>query len=174
MRAVMRATCRDRRGATAIFTALMMTTMLGFVGLGVDAALWLQLRAATQGIADSAATAAATSDGDARAEALAMAAAHGLVDGESGVTVTGNWRKAGKGAGDAVFDVIIARPTPLLFARAFISRTSGLQVRASAAPDPACADKPGKAEKEDKSEKAERADKHDDAEKTGCVAQLVG
>ena len=172
MRAVMREALHDRRGATAIFTALMMTTMLGFVGLGVDAGLWLQLRTATQGIADTAATAAAMSDGDARAEALAMAAAHGLIDGENGVTVTGGWRKAGKG-GDAVFDVTITRPTPLLFARAFISETSGLQVSASAAPDPACADKPDKGEK-DKGEKAEKADKRDDAEKSVCVARLVG
>jgi uncharacterized membrane protein len=173
MRTVMRATFCDRSGATAIFTALMMTTMLGFVGLGVDAALWLQLRAATQGIADNAATAAAMSDGDAREEALAMAAVHGLIDGSNGVTVTGGWRKSGSG-GAAVFDVIISRPTPMLFARAFIDQTSGLQVRATAAPDPACAGKPDKSEKEGKGEKAEKADKHDDVEKTDCVAQLVG
>ena len=182
----MRAVMRDRGGATAIFTAFMMTTMLGFVGLGVDAALWLQLRAATQGVADNAATAAAMSDGVAREEALALAAAHGLIDGRNGVAVSGGWRKSGKGGGAAVFDVIISRPTPLLFARAFISSTSGLQVRATAAPDPGCAGKPNNAEKPAKAEKADKADKNDDhddhddhggsdeAEKADCVAQLVG
>lgn len=136
-------------------------------GLGVDAGLWLQLRAATQGIADTAATAAAMSNGDARAEALAMAAAHGLIDGENGVTVTGGWRKAGKG-GDAVFDVTITRPTPLLFARAFISETSGLQVSASAAPDPACSDKPDKEARRIRARRKtglKKADKHNDAER---------
>lgn len=136
----LRRLARDRRGSTAVFTALMMTTMMGFVGLGVDAALWLQLREATQAAADNAATAAAMSDGDAPAEALAMAAAHGLIDGQNGVRITSGWRKTPDGA---VFDVTIARPTPLLFARAFIGATSGLQVQATAAPDPHCAGKPG-------------------------------
>jgi Flp pilus assembly protein TadG len=143
---------RDRRGGTAILTALMMTTMLGFVGLGVDAGLWLHLRQSTQAIADSAATAAVMSDssgggggrgdasGSAQAEALAMAAAHGLIDGENGVAITSGWRKARDAA---VFDVTIRRPTPLLFARALIGQTSELEVRATAAPDAACAGKPG-------------------------------
>jgi uncharacterized membrane protein len=129
---------RDRRGSTAIFAALSMSTMLGFVALGVDAAHWLHLRQRAQAVADAAATAAVLESGDAPGEALAMAAAHGLIDGSDGVTVTAGWRKA---HGSAVIDVDIHQRATMHFAQLFLRTPVSIAVHASATAD--CAGKGG-------------------------------
>lgn len=128
----------DRRGSTAIFAALSMSAMLGFVALGVDAAHWLHLRQRTQAVADAAAMAAVLGRGDASDEALAMAAAHGLADGNDGVMVTAGWRKA---HGEAVIDVDIRQTAPMHFAQLFLRTPVSIAVHASAAAD--CAGKGG-------------------------------
>ncbi len=51
--------CRDKRGVSAVLIALMMPALIGFVGLGVDAAMWYSRKREMQSAADSAAISAA-------------------------------------------------------------------------------------------------------------------
>ena len=50
----------DRRGVTAVITALALTTLLGFCGLAVDVVMWQVNQRQLQGAADQAVLAAAT------------------------------------------------------------------------------------------------------------------
>ena len=50
----------DRRGVTAVITAIALATLVGFCGLAVDVVMWEVNQRAMQGAADQAALAAAT------------------------------------------------------------------------------------------------------------------
>ncbi len=53
---------RDRKGAVAVLTALTLTSLLGFAGLGTDATLWYVAKRNMQGAVDVAAYSAATAE----------------------------------------------------------------------------------------------------------------
>jgi Flp pilus assembly protein TadG len=119
---------RDRRGVTAIIAAIGATVLLGFTGLAVDVAYWETTERAVQGAADQASLAAAlkyeegASQDQIVAEGKAVAAKHGFVDGQNGVTVTVNWPpKSGAYTGDTTaVEVIIQTPMPTFFAQFFL------------------------------------------------------
>jgi Flp pilus assembly protein TadG len=79
----------DDSGAILIFTALLATVLIGFVGLAIDVGVWYRTERAMQNAADSAAVAAALNGTSTyAAEADAVAAQYGFVNGSNGVTVT--------------------------------------------------------------------------------------
>ena len=86
----------DRRGVTAILTALGATVLLGFTGLAIDAAVWQVDQRRLQGAADQAAVAAGLVGDEGgtlsamTTAAKAVSASHGFVNGSGGVTVTVN------------------------------------------------------------------------------------
>src|SRR5262249_41189535 len=102
----------------AIITAISLTVLVAFAGLGVDVALWMRAKNNAQGAADSAANsvaaAAAASNPSSRltAEADAAAAGYGFQNGMHGVTVTvHNPPSSGSYAGNAdAYEVIISKP----------------------------------------------------------------
>lgn len=86
---------RDRRGATAILTALCATGMIGLAGLAVDVGYWQMQQRNVQGAAEQAAYAAAFyadrlsgSSDDAKTQGKAVAAKLGFVNGQNQTTVT--------------------------------------------------------------------------------------
>lgn len=81
-----------RNGAVAIILALIFPVLLGFTGLGFDFGWWYFTKRNFQGAADAAAASAAVaySAGNTAGytiEARAIAAQHGAVNGQSGVSV---------------------------------------------------------------------------------------
>jgi len=79
----------DEGGVVAVLTALSLTLLTGFVGLGIDIGVWYQPDRALQNAADSAVVAAALNgSGSYQSEAKAVAAKYGFVDGANGITVT--------------------------------------------------------------------------------------
>ena len=68
----------DQRGSMIALTAVSMTAVMGFAGLGVDVAMWYAEKRATQSMADAAAVAAtyAMREGGARAEAWSPLTTH--------------------------------------------------------------------------------------------------
>src|SRR5215469_16464494 len=95
-RQLLRKTLRDRKGAISIVTALSLTAVLGFAGLGTEASYWYVTQRTMQGAADSAAFAAESAvlkgeifaSGTPTAAAKAIAAQYGFTDGSNGVTVS--------------------------------------------------------------------------------------
>jgi hypothetical protein len=115
---VVRALLADRRGGTAILTALSLALILGFVALGVETARGLNAKKTLQGAADAAARAGALAiragmpDPAAEARRIALAAPIG-----ADARVAANWPPAsGLHSGDvAAVEVFLARPRiPLL------------------------------------------------------------
>jgi len=86
----------DRRGGVAVMTAMSLTSLLGFAGLGTEATLWYVAKRNMQGATDAAAFTAATAEAKGQnstaftAAAKAVAQQYGFVDGTGGVTVTVN------------------------------------------------------------------------------------
>src|SRR5215467_12246071 len=79
----------DQAGAIAILTALALTLLVGLVALALDVGMWYRTNRALQNAADAAVIAAATNGaGTYQAEAKAVAAKYGFVDGAGGITVT--------------------------------------------------------------------------------------
>ena len=52
----------DRRGGVAVMTALSLTSLLGFAGLGTEATMWYVTKRNMQGATDAAAYTAATAE----------------------------------------------------------------------------------------------------------------
>jgi uncharacterized membrane protein len=76
-------------GSSPPFTALALTVLIGIVGLTLDVGMWYRTDRALQNAADAAVIAAAlNASGSYQAEAKAVAARYGFIDGVSGVTVT--------------------------------------------------------------------------------------
>jgi Flp pilus assembly protein TadG len=129
----------DDRGGVAMMTALVVPTLLGFVGLGTELGLWMYSRQNMQGAADSAALAgaAAVVAGDKTrltAEAKTVAGRYGLVDATGGVTVTVNNPPASgtlKGDTSAV-EVVLSQPQVRLFSALFLSEDVTISARAVA------------------------------------------
>jgi Flp pilus assembly protein TadG len=128
---------QDRSGASAIVLALSLSAVLGSAGLAVDAGIWYKDKRTLQGVADLAAwtgaqtyaselatnnsaTAAAQTDGQNAAQAVA--AANGVSTGANGVRVTINAPAAsGPNAGVAgTFEVIVQKSENLFFSSSYL------------------------------------------------------
>jgi len=128
----------DRRGVSALLTGLLLTTVLGFAGLAIDAGGWYAAKRAAQNAADSAAYSAATAvlvgDSDPAAQARAVTARYGFVAGVSGTVVSVNNGPAGgphQGDPKAV-EVIIQQPARRIFSSLFVFGGSTIGARAVA------------------------------------------
>ena len=79
----------DEGGNIAVMMGLLLPVLLGFLGLGFEASNWYLTTRAMQNAADAAAMAAASNNSaNYDAEAKAVAAKYGFVDGTNNVTVT--------------------------------------------------------------------------------------
>lgn len=110
---------RDRRGNISIIAAMSMPVLVGFMGLGAEAASWYNGKRTLQNAADSAAIAAAT-NGDASTyddEAKAVAARYGFTDGEDGITVTASNTAPCPGGSNDCYSVTITRLQPMILAQ---------------------------------------------------------
>ncbi len=128
---------RETRGATAVMTALALSSLVGFAGLGTEVGTWYVAKRNMQGAADSAAISAANAvmAGTAHlSEARSVAARYGLVNGTSNVTVTVN-KPPTSGAyttnANAV-EVIISQPQSLILASLFLAHKPNVGARAVA------------------------------------------
>ena len=79
----------DQRGTVAVLMALLLPLLLSALGVGFEISNWYMKTRAMQNAADAAAIAAASNSGsNYAAEAKAVAAQYGFVDGRNNVTVT--------------------------------------------------------------------------------------
>jgi hypothetical protein len=133
LRLLVRRLVAGRRGVTAIVTAIGLGVLLGFAGLAVDVAVWLNATRSLQSAADQAAYSAAGAAGTTACigtvptmQATAIAAAHGYVDGRNGVHVAITCTPS-----NSTFTVLITELQPMWFARLFLAtppRASGRAV----------------------------------------------
>jgi Flp pilus assembly protein TadG len=131
----------DRSGAYSILTALMLPVLVGFTGFGTETGLWYYEHQKMQGAADAAAYSAdlAFNLGNTsayQAEAKAIAAQYGFVDGTGGVTVTVNQPpKSGPNTATAgAVEVIVQQPQQRLFSAVLTSSALNIAARAVAVP----------------------------------------
>lgn len=125
----------DQSGASAVIVGLAITALLGFAGLGSEAAQWYVTKRTMQGAADAAAYAAAlASAADDTTEADAMAASHGFVNQVAGVTVTvNNPPLSGNYTTNAsAIEVIITKPEARLFSAFYLAANPVIAARAVA------------------------------------------
>ncbi|HWE74047.1 MAG TPA: pilus assembly protein TadG-related protein [Stellaceae bacterium] len=85
----------DHTGAIAVITALSLTALVGFAGLGVETAQWYTTKRSIQAAADDAALSAAVAYGlgdtaNYVSEGKSVAGTNGFVDGANNVVVTVN------------------------------------------------------------------------------------
>lgn len=108
----------NRRGNISTIAALSMPVVVGFLGLGAEAASWYNGKRSLQNAADSAAIAAATNAGDSYAdEAKAVAARYGYQDGVNGVTVTVANNVTCPDGSAKCYSVKISRLQPMILAQ---------------------------------------------------------
>jgi hypothetical protein len=140
-------TLRNRSGATAVAVAFALTAVLGFAGLGTEAASWYYTKRNMQGAADAAASAAAANaakvlyQGGTPAtsqfttDAQSIAAKYGFLDGSSSTTVSAVHYQPNSGPCSVAtvycVQVAISQPQPALISGLFLS--SGPTIAATAA-----------------------------------------
>ena len=119
--------CRDHSGTIAIMTALSLTALVGFSGLGIEATQWYNEKRSVQAASDDAALSAAVaySQGNTsgyNTEAKSVAGSDGFVDGTGNVSVTVNKPPAsGPYASNAsAIQVIIVAPATPIISKMFI------------------------------------------------------
>lgn len=134
----------DRSGSAMTLFALSLPALVGFAGLGTEAAGWYLTKRAMQGAADSAAAAAATALGAGVtnnavliSEGTAVAAEHNFVNGSNGTTVTVNHPPAsGVHMNDPnAVEVTISRQEKPLLSSLFLSKEPTISARAVARAD---------------------------------------
>jgi Flp pilus assembly protein TadG len=107
---------RDEDGVIAVLTALALTVLIGIVGLALDVGMWYRSNRAMQNAADAAVIAAALNGtGSFGAEAKAVAAQYGFVDGANGITVTASNNQPCPGGATDCYQVTIAQATAQVF-----------------------------------------------------------
>jgi Flp pilus assembly protein TadG len=112
----------DEGGVTLVLTAIMMIMLFGFVGLGLDAALWYTNHNQMQVIVDSAALGAAkmlSNSSNTTAMITEAAKNDALVNGLS--TSTGDTISASVGSSPATVTVTMTRVMPTFFSALFLS-----------------------------------------------------
>jgi Flp pilus assembly protein TadG len=137
----------DRRGVTAIVTGIALTALLGFAGLAIDVAYWLNATRGLQSAADQGAYAAASAAGTSACasttavpQAIAIVAARGygatgtpttsggtttVSDAKTTVTVNCN-------SANSHFTVTISQIQPMWFAGLFMSSAPTASASATA------------------------------------------
>jgi Flp pilus assembly protein TadG len=112
----------DRRGVAAIFTGFGLVVLLGFAGLGIDVAKWLNSSRAVQSAADQGAYSAASAAGTegclaaATTQGTAVVAARGYVDSQNGATVSVTCNPT-----NLTYTVQVSEIQPMWFTRLFLS-----------------------------------------------------
>ncbi len=137
----LRQSAADRAGGVTTVFALSLPAIVGFAGLGAEAASWYLTKRTMQGAADTAASAAATalSAGTTSAAALAsearsIAARSNFVNGSNGTTVTVNYPPSSgtyQGRANAV-EVSISKQEPALLSALFLAHGPTIGARAVA------------------------------------------
>src|SRR3954471_21893111 len=130
----------DRTGGVTAILALSLPAVIGFAGLGTEAANWYLTRRTMQGAADTAASAAAsalaagtTNPAVLASEAKSIAAYYNFVGGSNGTTVTVNYPpKSGTHLTNAAVEVEISRQETPLLSSLFLRRGPTISVRAVA------------------------------------------
>ncbi len=113
---------RDERGVTAILTAIMLIMLCGFVGLGLDGAVWYTNHNQMQVIVDSAALGAAkmlSNSSNTTAMITAAAKNDAVINGLS--TSTGDTISASVGSSPATVTVTMTRVMPTYFSALFLT-----------------------------------------------------
>jgi Flp pilus assembly protein TadG len=131
---LMRRLAADRRGVTAIVTGIALTVLMGFAGLAVDVAAWLNATRGMQAAADQAAYSAALAAGTsscnsttATTQARAVAAARGYTDGLNDTTVA-----IACDSSASTFTVTVSQVQPLWFTRLFLANPPTATAQATA------------------------------------------
>lgn len=124
----------DRRGVTAIVTGFALTVLMGFAGLAVDVAAWLNATRGMQAAADQAAYSAALAAGTSSCsspgavpQARAIAAARGYTDGVKNTSVG-----IACNSSAATFTVTISQLQPMWFTNLFLATAPTAQAVATA------------------------------------------
>jgi hypothetical protein len=128
----------DRRGVVAVMTGFAMIVIIGFGGVAIDVAQWLNEQRGIQSAADQGAYSAAAAAGidtcnpndpndPATRHATAIAAAHGYVNGQNDAVVNLTCNP-----GNATFTVEISQLQPLWFTRLFLETPPTVSGRAVA------------------------------------------
>jgi hypothetical protein len=109
-----RAFQRDERGTVAILMGFLMIPLVGAIGIGFEVSNWYLRTRAMQNAADAAVIAAATNGGATyAAEANAVAASYGFVNGVNNVTITSSNSAACPSGGNTCYSVSIKGFVPL-------------------------------------------------------------
>src|SRR5437016_2923412 len=105
---------RERRGTVATMFAFLTPVLMGSLALGFETSNWYVTKRNQQNAADAAALAAAT-NGSANyaAEAKAVAANYGFIDGADNVAVTASNAAACPAGGNNCYSVMITKTVPL-------------------------------------------------------------
>ena len=120
----------DRRGVTAVITAIALATLIGFCGLAVDVVMWEVNQRDLQGAADQAALAAATAFRNAgetgalgdSTNAQNAAYATAIASGYPAASVTvAAYNNAGSCTSDGCLQVTITQQQPQYFTALFLS-----------------------------------------------------
>jgi len=129
---------KDRKGGVAALTAVALTALLGFAGLGTEVSLWYSTKRNMQGASDAAAFSAAASLAAGQnstaftAAAKAVTQSFGFVDGSGGVTVTVHNPPATGAytANASAVEVDIQQVETMLFTQLFMSSAPTFNTRA--------------------------------------------
>jgi Flp pilus assembly protein TadG len=117
----------DQRGNVAVLMAFLLPPLFGALGVGFEVGNWYLITRAMQNAADSAAIAAASNGtSNYAAEAKAVAAQYGYVDGTNNVTVAASNTAACPGGGNTCYSVTITSEVSL-----FVSQVVGYKGNAT-------------------------------------------
>jgi hypothetical protein len=119
--------CRDRSGTIAVMTALSLTALVGFAGLGIETTQWYTEKRSIQTASDDAALSAAIAYGQGNTsgyttEGKSVAGSDGFIDGTNQVSVTVNKPPtSGPYASNAsAIQVVIVAPAKPILSKMFI------------------------------------------------------
>jgi len=109
---------RDERGTVSVMMGFLIIPLMGFLALGFEVSNWYLISRGMQNAADAATIAAAVNNGaNYAAEAKAVAAAYGFVNGANNVSVTVTNTAPCPGGGNTCYGVTISGLTPLLLSQ---------------------------------------------------------
>jgi len=129
----------DQAGTSFIITALAFPVVLGFAGLGIDAAMWYADKRQNQSIADNAAVAGTValsrdpglSLSDLEIVVRGAAADNGFVHGSQGAVTVNSPPTAGPNAGTAGFvEVVVAQTARTYFSTMIVDQPFTMRARA--------------------------------------------
>lgn len=139
LRAFLKRISGDRKGASAILTAVMLPMLVGFIGLAIDVGVWQINKRKLQGAADQAAYSAAVAaykganTTQATNEAKAVMAQLGFTHGADGVTISvSNPASSGNYSGNTRSWQVSATKTQKLFFSGVFNLTSAPTLAAKA------------------------------------------